>query len=402
MPPMRRSLTPRLLPVLLSVALLGAACSSDSDDATGASTAATTAGTAAPATTEPPPTTETPATTEPAVEEVTAADLAGPGPYAVGVTTRTLPESGAVEIWYPADESTAGGSDTYNVRTFLPPGIAALITGDIDDSFTIAATRDAAPSPDGPFPIVLFSHGASSYRLQSSTLAQHLASWGIATASTDHPSRDLLNGLGGTAEGQPPAIDQMRSMRSYLGTLGDDPVLAGALDTERVALGGHSAGGGTVAELALDPGILGYVSYASGLRESVADVPSLFLAGELDTIVPLSERTQAAFDAAPPPSWLWVIPGAGHLAFSDLCAIGGGDSNLIDLAEAAGLGAFIDERLRALATDGCDEPNVPVQDVWPAIHQSSTGFYRWVFGIDPEPIGLDESVVTEGVTVSSK
>jgi hypothetical protein len=126
------------------------------------------------------------------------------------------------------------------------------------------------------------------------------------------------------------------------------------------------------------------------------------MAGVLDTIVDPVERTQAAFDAAPPPSWFWNFDGAGHLAFSDLCAIGGGDSNLIDLAEAAGLGAFIDERLRALATDGCDEPNRPVQEVWPGIHQAATGFYRWVFGTDAEPIGLDESVVTEGVTVTSK
>jgi predicted dienelactone hydrolase len=391
----------RLIPLLTSIALVAAACGSDSDSAADTTTVVTAAPTTAPPDTIP-ETTAAPTTTEPPVEEVTAADLAATGPYAIGVTTRTLPEGGSVEIWYPADESTAGGTDVYNVRTFLPEGVADLITGDIDDSFTIDATRDAAAAADGPFPIVLFSHGASSFRLQSSTLAQHLASWGIVTASTDHPSRDLLNGLGGTAEGQPPAVDQIRSMRTFLTTLGDDPVLGGTLDNDRVALGGHSAGGGTVAEVAGDPGILGSVSYASGLRESIAEVPSLFMAGELDAIVPVAERTQAAFDAAPAPSWLWVIAGAGHLAFSDLCAIGPGDANLIVLAEAAGLGPFIDERLRTLATDGCEDPNLPVQEVWPAVHQASTGFYRWVFGIDEEPIGLDASAVVDGVTVSSK
>jgi pimeloyl-ACP methyl ester carboxylesterase len=400
----------RLLPLLLASSLVVAACGSDSDSSTETTpttapvteapapeTTDATADTAAPDTTAE----TTPDTTEALASEVSAADLAARGPYAVGVTTRTLPEGGLVEIWYPADESAAGGSASYNVRDFLAPEIAALLTGDVDDSFVIDATRDAPAASDGPFPIVLFSHGASSFRTQSSHLAGHLASWGMVTASTDHPSRDLRNSLGGTAEGQPPAADQMRSMRTYLTTLDDDPILGGALDNDRVALGGHSAGGGTIAEVALDEGILGYVSYASGLRDSVPDVPSLFMAGELDAIIEAS-RTAEAFELAPPPSWLWVFEDAGHLAFSDLCAIGGGDANLIVLAEAAGLGAFIDERLRILATDGCDEPNRPVVDVWPGIDQASTGFYRWVFGIDAEPIGLDESVVTTGVTITSK
>ena len=398
----------RLLPIVLASALIAAACGSDSDttDPTTVTTEATpdTSGASAPETTEMAPTTtedSTPETTDAPQPDVTPAELAARGPYAVGVTTKTLPEGGLVEVWYPADESTAGGTVVYNVRDFLPPGVGDLITEGIDDSFTIEATRDAAAAGDGPFPIVLFSHGASSYRLQSSHIAEHLASWGIVTASTDHPSRDLTNSLGGTTDGQAPSVDQMRSMRTLLTTLDEDPVLGGVLDNDRIALGGHSAGGGTIAEVALDGGILGYVSYASGLRDNVPDVPSLFMAGELDGIIE-SSRTVESFDLAPAPSWLWLFADTGHLAFSDLCAIGAGDSNLIDLGEQAGLGAFLDDGLRRLGTDGCDEPNRPVQEVWPGIDQAATGFYRWVFGIDAEPIGLDESVVTDGVTITSK
>jgi fermentation-respiration switch protein FrsA (DUF1100 family) len=317
------------------------------------------------------------------------------------VTTRTLPEGGLVEVWYPADAPAAGGTVTYSVRDFLPPAVAALVPAEIDDTVTIDATRDAPAATDGPYPIVLFSHGFTAFRLGSSNLARHLASWGMVVASTDHPSRDLLNNLGGTTDGKPPAVDQLRSMRTYLTTLDADPVLGGALDNERVALAGHSAGGGTVVEMALDDGILGYASYASGLRAAAPDVPSLFMAGELDGVVPAVERTTAAFEAAPSPSWLWVFAGSGHLAPTDLCVVGGG-SNLIDLAESAGLAAFVDEQLRALGTDGCLAPNRPVTEVWPGINQGSTGFFRWVFGIDAEPIGLDESVVTPGVTVTSK
>ena len=233
-------------------------------------------------------------------------------------------------------------------------------------------------------------------------LAQHLASWGIVTASTDHPSRYLANVLLGATDDQPPSIDDFRSMRTYLTTLDDDEVVGGALDNERVALGGHSAGGGTIVQMAGDEGILGYVSYASGLGDEAPDVPSLFMAGELDLIVDPVERTAAAFERAPSPSWLWSFADSGHLAFSDLCAVGSEGATLIDLAEAAGLGDLVDDRLRTLATDGCEEPNRPVEEVWPGVHQSATGFYRWVFGLDDEPIGLDESVVTDGVTVTAK
>jgi dienelactone hydrolase len=399
----------RLLPALLATALLAAACSSDPDGATDASpTTEDTSATDAPApatteaavtTTEPPDT--TPETTEAPEVEVTPADLAARGPYAVGVTTRTLPEGGLVEIWYPADESSAGGTVSYRVRDFLPPGVGDLITADIDDSFTIEATRDAPAAADGPFPIVLYSHGAIGFRLQASHIAEHLASWGIVTASTDHASRNLSNSLAGTRDGQPIATDEIRSMRTYLTTLADDPILGAAIDDDRVALGGISAGGATAAEVAVDDGILGYVSYASGLRETVADVPSLFMAGELDQIVDPS-RSQEAFERAAAPSWFWLFEGTGHGGFNDSCAIGPEDSNLIKLADQAGLGDFVDEGTRTLATDGCDDPNRPVQEVWPGINQAATGFYRWVFGIDAEPMGLDESVVTDGVTITSK
>jgi len=268
----------RLLPALLATAVLLAACGSDSDgsaDTTSAGPPVTEAAapdtTAAVVETTNSPDT-TPDTTEATAPDVTAADLAADGPYVVGVTTRTLPEGGLVEVWYPADESARGGTDTYDLRTYLPEGLAALIPPELDASLTIDATRDGAAATDGPFPLVLESHGAAGFRQISSNLAYHLATWGMVVAATDHPSRDTTNFISGTSDGQPPAIDQLRSMRTLLENLDSDPILAGVVDSSRVALGGHSAGGGTIAQAASeDEGILGYVSYASGLRDVIPD-----------------------------------------------------------------------------------------------------------------------------------
>ena len=43
----------------------------------------------------------------------------------------------------------------------------------------------------GPFPLVLFSHGFAGYRLQSTFLTTHLASWGFVVATVEHPYRNL-------------------------------------------------------------------------------------------------------------------------------------------------------------------------------------------------------------------
>ncbi|NQY57236.1 MAG: hypothetical protein HRT86_12280 [Ilumatobacteraceae bacterium] len=414
---------------LIAALIVLAACGADSGGDGAVATTAEAATTAAPTTaatdttTAPttdgattteataPPTTESAETTAPATTEpdpgVTPTELAAAGPFEVGATTRVDPAlatdgaTGEIEIWYPATDEAAGATDGYDVREYLPAAIADLVPPEVNARFEIAAGRDATAAADGPYPLVLFSHGAASFRTQSSDLARHLASWGFVVASTDHPSRNLTNGLIGATEGQRDSASDMRQMRVFLETLPADDPVAGVLDTSVVGLAGHSAGGGTIAQVASDPGVVGYASYASGLGDAAADVPSLFMAGALDISVDPIETTTAAYEAAPSPSWLWIIENAGHNAFSDLCAIGG-DATLIDLAEQAGIGDFVDDGLRRLATDGCEPPNAPVQTVWPAINQASTGFFRWAFGIDAEPIGLDASAVTPGVTVESK
>jgi len=391
--------------MILAATLIAAACGSGtvSPEAASTTTSVAISTTAVPTTAAPtttlPTTTAAPSTTIPSV---TATDLAADGPWEVGVTTRTLPTGNLVEIYYPSTAAAVGLSEEYHVSDFLPEAIAALIPPDTPDSFTVRAARDAPGAPEGPFPVVLFSHGFSGFRLQSTTILRHLASWGMVVASPDHPQRDLAHIIGDPTEATPvqPAVDDLRASLQLLGDVAGDPVLDNIADMSRVALGGHSAGGFTILEMAADHGIAGYVSYASGAgdRPDMPAVPSLFLSGANDTVIQPS-ATGTAFASAPSPSTMWTIGAAGHLAFSDLCLIGGG-ANLIDLAEAAGIGALIPDNLRRLATDGCEPPNRPVGEVFPAILQASTGFYRWVFGIDAQPIGLSATAVPDVVIAS--
>ena len=116
------------------------------------------------------------------------------GPYPVGVTTVVLPTGVNVEIWYPAIETTAPATQTYDVRDFTPPAIKALLTADIPATVSYPGSRDAVIA-DGQFGVVLNSHGYSGIRIGSSFLTAHLASWGVIVVSPDHPTRDLFHAV---------------------------------------------------------------------------------------------------------------------------------------------------------------------------------------------------------------
>lgn len=401
------------LVLLLFFGLTAASCSSGDDtagsDGTSAETTNTSDSAAASAT----------STTAALEARATHRDV---GPFGVGVVTLTLPTGNAVEVYYPSDAvEPNGGLESYNVSDFLPEEVRSGLPDDADDEFKVPAEREVAPADAGPFPLVVFSHGFSGFRLQSTHLLTHLASWGMVVASPDHPSRNLAKQinefLGATPETEPQsATDDVRATIELVRneSASGDGILAGIVEPDLVAVGGHSAGGFTALDAAASiDGMLGYVSYASGASSSgdqadnkaelkLPDVPSLFMAGVNDTIIEPS-RTEEAHEQAPAPSWLWEIADSGHLAFSDLCAIGAGDGGIIGLADA--IGFEVPDNLRPLAEDGCLEPNAEVRTVWPAIDHASVAFYRFVFGIDDEPVGLGPATAEAfdfGVTINEK
>ena len=133
------SALPRRVLVVLVVltTVLGAACSSGSNDAKKPSGASGSG------------------STLPAAEAAEA--YTKPGPYPVGVTTLTLEGGQKVEVWYPAVAGTTG-TDTYNVRTLIPDTVRNLLTANIPATFTI----DAGLSTTSPAAIWLITSSGSS------------------------------------------------------------------------------------------------------------------------------------------------------------------------------------------------------------------------------------------------
>ena len=327
------------------------------------------------------------------------------GPYPVGVTSLELAAGNKVEVWYPAIEGTTG-TDSYDMRDFIPEAISALLTADVPAVYEYSAGRDAGAAT-GTFPVVLFSHGSSGIRFQSTFLTAHLASWGIIVAAPDHWSRDLFHTLSA------PVGDRNSSVTELLETLDlitaenvrSGSRLEGMVDAERVVAMGHSAGGGTILGAALDDRIDGYISLASGAlgmgsdssaAPALPDKPSFFIAGALDAIISAEESTRPSFEAVPGPSRLWIIDGVGHNGFDDFCTFGNG-SGIIGVAIASGLGPLLEGmgNLKRLGEDGCLPPAQPVDLGFPIIRHAVVAQLRFWFGDDASPMGLDTDVADQ-------
>ncbi len=313
------------------------------------------------------------------------------GPFAAGVTT-FVEQGREVVMWYPADRGAVAGlePDLYYVRDYLPDFIDALLPPDANPPMVTDAFRGAAPA-DGRFHTVVFAHGFASFPTQSSFLTSHLATRGFVVVAPAYEERSLASALGA-----PPAVPledvEVSRLAVEVARRADegDPALqsdypgggsafAGRIETARVAIVGHSAGGGSSVRFAAEPDVIAYVPLSAGFRDDgtpLPDKPSLWLTGAIDGVVSL-ERVEAAFAAAASPAGLVVVEDAGHLAPTDLCAIGEEGGGIVQIALDGGLP--VPENLQRLGTDGCQEGALAVTDGWSVFKSYVTGFLQGQF-----------------------
>jgi len=321
------------------------------------------------------------------------------GPYVAGVTTLDLGDR-KVEVWYPADKAAAKGKphDVYNLRDWLPPAIKAKVPVETAP-YTTNAFRDIKASRKGPFPLVLFSHGYTSFRDQSTFLTTHLASWGFIVAAPDHLERGLSAVLG-----SPPAVKMtdtavLRATVDLLRAENAKPasLLSGRVKKGKIAVTGHSAGGFAAVAFGAQPDVATYIPLSAGAASgsdtgqtvsSLPKKPSMFVTGAADKVVPLTE-VQPTFDQAPAPKRMVVLGNEGHLGMSDVCLIGASKGGVVAIADS--LGIKLPDDFKTLATDGCEAGKLPARDGFPVIDHYVTAQLRWAFGIDKRPVGLDDA-----------
>jgi hypothetical protein len=328
-----------------------------------------------------------------------------PGPYAAGVTTLTVDDR-TVEVWYPAEPADAEGvaPDTYYIRDFVASWVEQLLQStapDVDPPFVTDGFRGIPASDDGPFPLVVFSHGFASFNLQSSFLTTHLASWGFVVIAPQYLSRALKAVLG-----EPPPIrktdarvadEAIEAVKAASATPGG--LLEATVDATSVYPVGHSAGGGTSIALLQRPDVPSAIALAAGISEldlALGDGPDLpedeavtWIGGRRDGIAEIA-NVRTGFRYTPGPRRLVELDRSGHNnAFTDICEIG--DGGIAAVARATGLP--IPDALLALGDNGCRQPTfAPSAEVWDEVRHFVTAELRLRAGLDDEPVGLGSQV----------
>ncbi len=330
-----------------------------------------------------------------------ATKFSQPGPYAVGVTTLKLADR-SVEIYYPAKRGVASSQPlaTYLQTDPIPPGmLAALpkIPPGVDLSVTIPARRDIPAAADGPFPLVIFSHGAGGWRSGYGELLSGIASWGFVVASTDYVEYGFVSQFTGGGARNPTArrqtvnaavggtIDLMTKATSEPGGR-----LKNTIDLSRIGAVGHSAGGGTMFGELGDPRIGTIIGWAPVPPQTpvTSHTPTMIIAGEKDSAISPSV-VSAAYATLQSPKRLVMVGNLGHNAFSDSCLAIRNGNDLVGLAKQLGIG--IPQGLLDLARNGCGPDDMETRTGWAIIQHFTVAQLRSGLGVDLRPHGLGET-----------
>lgn len=301
-------------------------------------------------------------------------DPAMRGPWAVGARTVRV---GALEaeVWYPAAVGSEGGREKarYDIRKSLPESEAAKIP-DADNPWQPCDCYRDLPIDDtrGPYPVVVFVHGTAAFRHQSLPIVTHWASRGFVVIAADHPGLYLKHFIGMACGQQPPKQNLAADVDALIAALGTNDLafLSGRIDTSRLAVAGHSAGGGAAAGSSTKPGVRVVISMAGAQATAASSsLESVLYIGGLADSIAAWNRVTMAWSGSPSPRRLVGIENAGHLAFSDLCQAKNAEGQ--DLLQIASKHNVCGANLAGFLFD-CDPAQLEGQRGWDIINYAST------------------------------
>jgi len=398
--------------VIIAAVIVMAACSSDGDEPAAGDVTAVDAPTATPTGATAVPSTDGTASTTPTVETTDATattigdaadlELIGQGPYDVGVSTVAIGADTArpltVDVWFPLASADGATAHQYT----LIPGVY------YESPNAVSATADQIAT-DGPFPLVVYSHGSGGLRYIASYYAEAIASHGYVVAAADHTGNTAVDRLAGTeADFAVNALNRPTDVDAVIDAFVDPArpetgAFAAAVDPESIAVTGHSFGGFTTLAMgsgyandlgtfAADPRVDALIALAPALGSganvllddaalATIETPTLLMAGTADQSTPIDPNLTRPWAAMASDELYRVeLTDAGHQSFTDLCDY---QAFLPTLPTEVPLA--ITETIDGQAADGCSATNMPIARAKELTNTFAIAFLESVFR-DGDPI----------------
>lgn len=301
---------------------------------------------------------------------------------AVGQSEREIP----IKVWYPSIDEE-GEAPRY-ARILLRKEVML----------------DAEPYLLEEAPVLVFSHGNSSFSEQSYFMSEYFASHGWIVIAPDHTGNTFRDTQGGISfESGAWRPQDITAMLDYFEGLDDDPIASKMSDD--IVMTGHSFGGFTTLanagsgfdvdgalEVCEAPGapsacqILSSEDVVNKLREgfldsrikvaipqtpggfllfqegiSEIDIPTLLMTAAMDNTLPDEEEGAPIWEALGPKSMRLDLVAGGHFTYSNMCTVL----------------PFIPE----VQNDGCGEEFIDVEVAFEIINAYSMAFARFhLFG----------------------
>ncbi|TVR18976.1 MAG: alpha/beta fold hydrolase [Anaerolineaceae bacterium] len=157
----------------------------------------------------------------------------------VNLTTESAGRTIDVAVWYPA-QATNDTPTTYRDGIIALPSQTVLDNPPADDRAV-------------PYPLVIFSHGSGGFRYQSLWLVEYLAAQGYVVMAANHVGNTITDAVLrqeafaadiGRGYGYRP-LDILAQIALAESLNESDDILRGLIDTDSIAIIGHSFGGYT-------------------------------------------------------------------------------------------------------------------------------------------------------------
>ena len=226
---------------------------------------------------------------------------AAPGTHSVGyrvfTTTGAQEQPLTVRAWYPARPSTV---EPQTISYTAPNKFDEQITPGEQITSVGAALADREPDrTDGPYPLVVFSHGYGLSPIVYSALIEHYASQGYVVLAPEHNESfdGSLTEFWEELIDRPVDIHRTIDYAEQLTTAGEP--LAGLIDLGNVAVVGHSYGGYTA--LAAAGARFDFAAYKTRCAALTADDPLNFFCAPIPNESDMAAR--AGLDAVPSDLW---------------------------------------------------------------------------------------------------